>query len=165
KHSSDPGFMNIPLKVGIGPGFQVGRDCHCVVETKRGPFLGRVYWTGSAEADTGIADNVQGFENERVLRSPETGIFKPHARIGDMVEKGEIIASVNDNMIQAPFKGVLRGLLHEGHSVIPGLKVGDLDPRCDPALCNLISDKALAVGGGVLEAILSRQEIRNYLIN
>jgi xanthine dehydrogenase accessory factor len=43
------------------------------------------------------------------------------------------------------------------------LKIGDLDPRTDPRLAKVISDKALAVGGGVLEAILSRVEIRRHL--
>jgi len=57
--------------------------------------------------------------------------------------------------VKAPFPGVMRGLIHPGLQVNKGLKIGDVDPRDDPALCELVSDKALAVGGGVLEAILS----------
>lgn len=155
----------IPQVIGIGPGFLPGTNCQCVVETKRGPFLGRVYWQGGTEPDTGIPENVGGYENERVLRAPEAGIFGAKSRIGDIVNKGEEVASVNGVVIRAPFQGVIRGLLHDGIPVHPGMKVGDLDPRCDPLLCNLVSDKALAIGGGVLEAILSVPENRQKLGN
>jgi len=153
----------ISLKIGLGPGFFPGENCRCVVETKRGPFLGRVYWNEAAEADNGIPDMVEGFEKERVLRSPASGVFKAFVRIGDIVAKGEEIASVNESVIIAPFRGVIRGLLHEGLVVTPYMKLGDLDPRCDPLLCSLVSDKALAIGGGVLEAILSIPENRDKL--
>jgi xanthine dehydrogenase accessory factor len=155
----------IPLVIGIGPGFMPGENCHCVIESNRGPFLGRVYWHEATESDTGIPENVGGHESDRVLRSPEAGIFRAKSRIGDIVNKDEEVASVNGEKILAPFQGVVRGLLHEGIAVHPGMKVGDLDPRCDPLLCNLVSDKALAIGGGVLESILSvpgnRQKLGN----
>jgi len=153
----------ISLKIGLGPGFFPGENCQCVVETKRGPFLGRVYWNEAAEADNGIPDMVEEFEKERVLRSAASGVFKAFVRIGDIVEKGKEIASVNDTVIIAPFRGVIRGLLHDGLVVSPYIKLGDLDPRCDPLLCSLVSDKALAIGGGVLEAILSIPENRDKL--
>jgi len=153
----------IPQTIGIGPGFFPGENCDCVVETKRGPFLGRVYWHEPVESDTGIPENVNGYESERVLRSPEAGIFKAKCRIGDIVNENEEIASVNNVWIHSPFRGVIRGLLHEGVTVHPGMKIGDLDPRCDPLLCTLVSDKALAIGGGVLEAILSIPENRQKL--
>jgi len=50
---------------------------------------------------------------------------------------------------------VLRGLIASGSKVKAGLKIGDVDPRADVSACFTISDKALSVGGGVLEAILS----------
>jgi xanthine dehydrogenase accessory factor len=155
--------LSIPQVIGIGPGFFPGDNCDCVIETKRGPFLGRVYWHEPVESDTGIPENVNGYESERVLRAPEAGIFKAKSRIGDIVNENEEIACVNGVDILAPFHGVIRGLLHDGVSVHPGMKVGDLDPRCDPLLCSLVSDKALAVGGGVLEAILSIPENRQKL--
>ena len=55
------------------------------------------------------------------------------------------------------------GLFRFGLHVKEGLKIGDLDPRDDPRYCTLISDKSLALGGSVLEAILSRAEIRKEL--
>jgi xanthine dehydrogenase accessory factor len=57
----------------------------------------------------------------------------------------------------------LRGLIHPGIQVKAGMKIGDLDPRADPRLCSLVSDKSLAVGGAVLEAILSRPNLRAHL--
>jgi xanthine dehydrogenase accessory factor len=160
---------NMPLSrqvthIGIGPGFTVGKNCDCIVETKRGPFLGRVYWDGSAESDTGLPDKVGNFEKERVLRAPTNGKVKAFSRIGDLLEPGEIIAEVGNMQVTAPFKGVLRGMIHEGLEITTGLKIGDLDPRCDPLLCSLVSDKALAIGGGVLEAILSKEKLRSELI-
>jgi len=57
----------------------------------------------------------------------------------------------------------LRGLIHPDVEVFQGMKIGDLDPRNVPQLCNHVSDKALAIGGGVLEAILSKPELRPHL--
>ncbi|GAP06370.1 selenium-dependent molybdenum hydroxylase system protein, YqeB family [Anaerolinea thermolimosa] len=147
-------FDEVPLYIGLGPGFVAGKNCHAVIETVRGPFLGRVIWEGAAEADTGLPDPVNGMRETRVLRSPTDGILTPIARIGDLVDQGDPIAEVNGQVVLSPFPGVLRGLVHEGVQVTRGMKIGDVDPRKDPRLCQLVSDKALAVGGGVLEAIL-----------
>jgi xanthine dehydrogenase accessory factor len=153
----------IKLIVGLGPGFVAGENCHAVVETNRGHMLGRVIWKGAPQPDTGLPDAVLDRRAERVLRSPGEGILQTYVEIGEHVEIGQPIAEVAGKQILAPFKGVLRGLLRSGHPVTPGLKVGDVDPRDDPRYCTLISDKSLAVGGGVLEAILSRPELRPHL--
>ena len=151
------------LVIGLGPGFTAGRDCHAVVETNRGHYMGRVYWEGSAEPDTNIPESVANYDLDRVLRSPRSGIFEEKKMLGSIVRKGEVIAVVNWIPLQAPFPGALRGLLHSGLEVEEGTKVGDLDPRGETSYCYQISDKSLAVGGGVLEAILSRHEIRMLL--
>jgi xanthine dehydrogenase accessory factor len=159
----DLGMEAAPLVVGLGPGFTAGENCHAVIETKRGPFLGRVYWQGSAEPDSGLPDMVANHQFDRVLRAPMTGVIQAHARIGDHLEKGMIIAEVGSKPVFAPFSGMLRGLLKDGLLISEGVKIGDLDPRDDQRLCELVSDKALSVGGGVLEAILSRPEFRTLL--
>lgn len=146
--------------LGLGPGFIVGENCHAVIETQRGHFMGRVYYSGSAEEDTGIPDRVANFQRERVLRSPSSGIFHTKAEIGQHFKKGQEIAMVGETIINAPFTGMLRGLLHDGLPVTAGVKIGDIDPRKDPKLCELVSDKALAVGGGVLEAIFTQPGFR-----
>lgn len=155
KLPSDLGSDVAPLIIGLGPGFVAGNDCHAVVETNRGPFLGRVYWHGTAQVDTGIPEIVGGFRGERVLRASQDGILEPLTEIGQLLRQGETVARVNDVLITAPFDGVLRGLMQGGLSVQNGEKVGDVDPRGDPRLCWLVSDKALAVAGGVLEVILT----------
>jgi xanthine dehydrogenase accessory factor len=148
-----------PLVIGLGPGFTAGINCHTLVETQRSHTLGRVYWTGSANQDSGQPDG----DPRRVLRAPVAGLLTGHAEIGDHVEPGQILATVADTAVRAPFAGVLRGLLHPGLTVPKGLKIGDVDPRDERSACFLASDKALAIGGGVLEALLSRTEIRAQL--
>lgn len=152
-----------PLVVGIGPGFRVGQNCHAVVESNRGHHMGRVYWSGSAEDDTGIPETVSNFDVDRVLRAPASGHFEGRIQLASLVQKGDVIATVEDVPLQAPFDGVLRGILHDGLEVVKGMKVGDLDPRGIPMYCYTISDKSLAVGGGVLETLLSNSEIRSRL--
>jgi len=141
--------------VGLGPGFVAGVHCHAVIETNRGHDLGRVIWKGAAQADTGKPESVMGFEGDRVLRAPTAGVLRAQKEIGDLVGKDEVIATVNGQNITALFDGALRGLIHDGISVNANEKVGDLDPRCDSRYCFTISDKSLAVGGGVVEAVLS----------
>ncbi|HWQ03895.1 MAG TPA: selenium-dependent molybdenum cofactor biosynthesis protein YqeB [Longilinea sp.] len=143
-----------PLSIGLGPGFMAGKDCHAVVETKRGPFLGRVYWQGEAEPDSGIPESIANFSSERVLRTPVDGVFKETIPIGSFVEKGDLIACVGQWQLLAPFNGVVRGLVWDGLVVQRNMKIGDVDPRGDARLCRLISEKSLAIGGAVLEAIL-----------
>ncbi len=148
------------MVIGLGPGFIAGENCHAVVETNRGHFLGRVIWQGSAENDTGIPDQVQGFDAERVLRSPADGIVETCAEIGQTMQPGQIVARVAEHDIFSPFAGIVRGLIHAGLLVKSGTKIGDIDPRSDPRYCTLVSDKSLAVGGGVLEAILMQEDLR-----
>jgi xanthine dehydrogenase accessory factor len=149
-----------PLLIGLGPGFEAGRECHAIIETKRGHTLGRVIWDGRAADDTTIPDPVAGKDVNRVLRAPVAGIFFEEAELGSLIRQGERIANVDGSPLVAPFDGALRGLLRSGIPVHEGFKVGDLDPRNVQEYCSLVSDKALAVGGGVLEAILSWPEIR-----
>lgn len=153
KHKLDTLIDDAPLVIGLGPGFMAGRDCHAVVETQRGHNLGRVYWNGWAESDTGQPEPVRGFDVQRVLRAPGEGIFKARVAIGDFVRTGDLVATVNAEPLAAKFDGVVRGLLHDGLRVRTGLKVGDIDPRGVRDHCFQISDKARAIGGGVLEAV------------
>jgi xanthine dehydrogenase accessory factor len=163
KRPPELGKEAAPLVIGLGPGFVAGENCHAGVETNRGHNLGRVFWHGATEADTGIPEGVAARRSERVLRAPAAGVLVAHAEIGERLEAGQLLAEVARIPVRAPFKGVLRGLLHPGIEVAKNLKIGDLDPRDDPSFCSLVSDKALAVGGGVLEAILSQPEIRRRL--
>jgi xanthine dehydrogenase accessory factor len=127
---------------------------HAVVETQRGPSLGRVIWSGTAEADTGVPSPVLGVTEARVLRAPAAGTFRAARAIGDLVEAGELLGRVDAAAVHAEVAGMVRGLVADGVAVVAGGKLGDIDPRgtsVDPAA---VSDKARAVAAGVLEAIL-----------
>ncbi|MEA3439925.1 MAG: selenium-dependent molybdenum cofactor biosynthesis protein YqeB [Chloroflexota bacterium] len=151
--------------IGLGPGFSAGVNCHAAVETNRGHHLGRVVWRGALEADTGIPEEVMNRRAERVLRSPADGVLTTFVDIKERVGAGELIAEVAGEQVLAPFDGVLRGIMHPGIFVQQGRKIGDVDPRGDPSYCTQVSDKSLAIAGGVLEAILSRPELRSKLWN
>ena len=143
------------IVIALGPGFCAGRDCHAVIETQRGHNLGRVIRSGSAAPNTGIPGIIAGYGAERVLRAPADGLFMPKKSIGDIVKAGDCVAEVSGEPMLAAISGVLRGLLPEGSSVHKGMKSGDIDPRGIREDCLTVSDKSMAVAGGVLEAILS----------
>jgi xanthine dehydrogenase accessory factor len=148
-------LADAPLVIALGPGFTAGVDCHVVVETNRGHRLGRAIYHGSAEPDTGEPGLVGGKSRQRILRSPADGIMECIAAIGDRVEEGQTVARVTGQPVVALTDGVLRGLVRPGAVITKGLKIGDVDPRAEPSHCFLISDKSMAIAGGVLEAILS----------
>lgn len=149
-----------PVVIGLGPGFKAPENCHAVIETNRGKSLGTVILDGSAEADTGIPSPVGGVTSDRVLRAPCSGTVSSQKTIGEMVQSGEIIATVSDSAIEAKISGVLRGLIRDGTLVRKGQKVGDIDPRGDSQNCYTISDKARAIGRGTIEALKGLQSNR-----
>jgi xanthine dehydrogenase accessory factor len=154
----------VPLHIGLGPGFSAGENCHAVIETRRSHTLGRVYWQGRTQADSGLPEG----NPQRVLRAPIAGTISTQLKIGDLVEKGTVIAQIHsaaaDQVVEitSPFAGVLRGMIRPGIEVTEGMKIGDVDERNDPSVCNLVSDKALSVGGGVLEAILTKYPMADF---
>lgn len=151
------------LVVGLGPGCIVGKNCHCAVETNRGHFLGRVYWEGAPEEDTGVPGVVAGYAGERVLYSPCAGQVESFVEIGALVSASDLVMRVAGQEIRAPFAGIVRGLIQPGVWVEAETKIGDIDPRPEDFRCWSVSEKSLAIGGGVLEAILTKPEIRCLL--
>ena len=146
-----------PVVIGLGPGFTAGKDVHAVVESKRGHNLGRVILDGSAEPDTGKPGTVCGYSAERVVRALADGVINTIAEIGDRVQGGQTVAYVDGVPVTVQIGGVLRGLIHSGLYVTSGMKIGDVDPRGRREYCFSISDKARAIAGGVLEAMLYLQ--------
>lgn len=167
KQSPQPAYPADLFMIGLGPGFTAGENCQAVIETQRGHQMGRVIWRGAALPDTGIPEGLDGglsgVKVNRILRSPADGALHAAATIGEHLEAGQPVGEVAGQAILAPIAGVLRGIIRQGVHVWRGLKIGDIDPRDDPASCFLVSDKALAVGGGVLEALLTRPEMRQRL--
>ncbi|HFC11608.1 MAG TPA: EF2563 family selenium-dependent molybdenum hydroxylase system protein, partial [Anaerolineae bacterium] len=157
KRNIDTHIDQAPLVIALGPGFVAGQDCHAVIETKRGHWLGRVIWQGAAIPNTGIPGIIGGQGAERVLRASRAGTVSWRRAIGDRVQAGDVLGHVAGTAVLAPFAGVIRGQIAEGNQVKAGMKIGDVDARAAVEACFTISDKALSIGGGVLEAILTHR--------
>jgi len=185
KRNLGTSIMDAETVISVGPGFTAGVDCHCVVETKRGHNLGRCIWEGCAFPNTGVPGMIGGYDKERIIRASVDGVFFGRCSIGDLVEKGQTVGVVVESRsegvesqnagaenqaagaenriagaevpIYAQIDGVVRGLLQDGVVVKKGMKSGDIDPRGEVKSCFTVSDKASAIGGGVLEAICMRQ--------
>ncbi len=151
----DTRLTDAPLVIGLGPGFTAGENAHAVIETNRGHDLGRVYWQGSAEPDTGTPGLIGGEGIKRVQKAPADGIFTPKVEIGQQVAAGDLLAMIDGTELRSPLAGIVRGSIYPGTRVTRGLKIMDVDPRGERDHCFTASDKASALGGAVLEAILS----------
>ena len=176
-----------PLTIALGPGFTAGEDVDVVIETKRGHNLGRVIRKGSAYPNTGIPGIIGGYGAERVIHAPAAGILKNKSKIGDIVEKGQVIAIIEEAKdveenertqcesketkvtgengkikrieVTATLSGLLRGLIRDNYPVTKGFKIADIDPRKEElANCFTISDKARCIAGSVLEVICETLE-------
>lgn len=168
-----------PIVVALGPGFTAGVDCHAVIETQRGHNLGRVYYQGAAQPNTGIPGNLGGQDAQRAVRAPADGVFYAHRKIGDRLEAGDAVGrvisvdvSLTDSaarrlaaidrdasqplgiVVKTKIGGILRGVLHDGLKIAANTKIADVDPRGEAGYCFTVSDKSWAVGGGALEAVL-----------
>lgn len=162
KRNMDTSIDDAPLVLALGPGYTAGVDCHAAIETNRSHNLGRVIWAGTAEENTGDPGPLPGVpeDSSRVLRATVSGRFISFARIGDRLPAGDTIGVIQrpggeEASVLAPFTGIVRGLIHESTPVNAGMKIGDMDPRAEAEHAFTISDKSLAIGGGVLEAILT----------
>jgi xanthine dehydrogenase accessory factor len=143
------------LVIALGPGFTAGPDAHVVIETNRGHNLGRLLYSGQAESNTGVPGDIAGQSKLRVLRAPADGPFETELEIGASVKGGQVVARVDGKPLVSELDGTLRGLIRPGALVWSGLKVGDVDPRGKRDYCWTVSDKARAIGGSVLEAIMA----------
>ncbi|GAV26503.1 conserved hypothetical protein [Carboxydothermus islandicus] len=142
------------IVIGVGPGFTAPVEVHAVIETKRGHYLGRAIYQGSALPDTGIPGEIGGHTVKRVVYSPGRGKICWYFDFGQEVKAGEVIGTVGEKQIVAEVSGVIRGLIHPEVRVEEGMKIGDIDPRGIKEYAFTISEKALAVAGGVLEVLL-----------
>jgi len=160
KRKTDTRITDARLVIGVGPVFYAGRDVHVVVESNHSRNLGRVIFEGEAEKNTGMPVAIGGLTKERVVWSLRAGIFTSNREIGDSVVAGEVVGQVGDLLLEAPISGMLRGLIRSGVSVAKGSKLIEVDPVHDSITCNYITDKMLAIGEGVLKAIMLRLNTR-----
>ncbi len=157
KRNTGTRMTDAPVVIGIGPGFTAGEDCHFVIETQRGPSLGKIIHEGSAIPNTGIPGEIAGYTIERLLRASASGVMEPAAQIGDIVKKGQEVAVTGGVPVYARMSGIVRGMLQKGVYVEQGLKIGDIDAREKKELCYTISDKARKIGRGAVKAALYRE--------
>ncbi|MFH0725754.1 MAG: selenium-dependent molybdenum cofactor biosynthesis protein YqeB [Pseudomonadota bacterium] len=142
-----------PLVIGVGPGFTVPDEVHVAVESNRGHNLGRTIYAGTPEPHTGVPGLIGGFGRERLLRAPHAGTVHHVMAIGARVRKGDLVLHVDETPVLASIDGIIRGLIRE-MPVTAGRKLGDIDPRGEIVHCHTISEKARAIAGGVLEALI-----------
>ncbi|HVP15690.1 MAG TPA: selenium-dependent molybdenum cofactor biosynthesis protein YqeB [Terriglobales bacterium] len=155
KTNLDNRLEDAALVIGLGPGLEAGRHVHVAIETRRGHDLGRIVERGFTSPDTGEPGEIGGYARERLLRAPVSGTFESRRAIGERIAAGEEFGSVAGASIRAAIAGLVRGLLRPGLEVHAGQKIGDIDPRGDPALCRTISDKARTISGSVLEVVVA----------
>jgi len=146
-----------PLVIGLGPGFTAGVEAHVVIETNRGPNLGRIITEGEADPYTGEPIEIAGHSTDRYLYAPRAGMFRTPLDLGKRVEAGQVVGHVEGKPLIARVSGIIRGIVKDGLSVHAGAKLVDIDPRADPVYLSELSKKAWTIADAVLTVIRQRQ--------
>jgi xanthine dehydrogenase accessory factor len=153
KERSTSRVSDAPLVIGLGPGFKAGVESHLVIETNRGPKLGRIITEGEADAYTGEPIQIAGHSKDRYLYAPRAGVFHTPLDLAARVEAGQTVGDVEGEPLFARVSGIIRGIVKDGLSVKAGTKLVDIDPRGDPAYLSELSRKAWTIADAVLTAI------------
>jgi len=148
-----------PLTIGLGPGFVASETTDVVVETSW-EALGRVVTSGSALPLAGEPRAIAGIGRDRYVYAPVSGVFHTLFRIGDRVQRDEIVARIESAALLAPFAGVIRGLTRNGVSVSVGTKVLEIDPRSDAPVFRGIAERPARIADGVVDAIKTWMKAR-----
>jgi xanthine dehydrogenase accessory factor len=156
KERSTSRITDAPLVIGLGPGFRAGVEAHVVIETNRGPNLGRIITKGEADAYTGEPLEIAGHSKDRYLYAPHPGVFRTPYTLGDQVEEGQAVGEVGGTTLTVKVGGIIRGIVKDGLAVAQGAKLVDIDPRRDPAALIQISQKAWRIADSVLTVIRER---------
>lgn len=158
KERSASRITDAPLVIGLGPGFAAGVEAHVVIETNRGPNLGRIITEGEADAYTGEPLEIAGHSKDRYLYAPHPGVFRTPHTLGDQVEAGQVVGEVDGTTLTAKVGGIIRGIVKDGLAVAQGAKLVDIDPRRDRAALSQISQKAWRIADSVLRVIRDRDK-------
>lgn len=146
-----------PLVIGLGPGFRAGIEAHRVIETNRGPHLGRIIDEGEADPYTGEPLVIEGHGRDRYLYAPVAGTFRTAFEIGMVVEANQVVGEVGAVQLKTQVAGMIRGIAKDGLAVTAGTKLVDIDPRAREELASELSAKAWTIAEAVLEAIRTWQ--------
>jgi xanthine dehydrogenase accessory factor len=147
-------ISDAPLVIGVGPGFYAGRDVHIVVETNNSDKISKIILQGEAEPYDPVPLDVGGFTWERVIRNSREGVFHVLRDMGEIVRKGDSVASVDNETLFAGIDGVIRAIMRDGIFVKQKTKLAEIDPRPDPGLCDIIRPRMRVIAGGILEAVM-----------
>jgi xanthine dehydrogenase accessory factor len=146
-----------PLVIGLGPGFRAGETVHVVIETNRGPHLGRVLTEGSADSYTGEPISIEGYKRERYSYASTSGTFHTTRDVGMSVQAGDVLGRIGTHELHAQVSGIIRGLTRDGIGVIQGTKVAEIDPRGQEELISGIAERPRKIAEGVLAAIQEKR--------
>jgi xanthine dehydrogenase accessory factor len=141
-----------PVVIGLGPNFRVGENVDIAVETAYGAQLGAVIECGGTQPLEGEPRELGGHGRDRFVYAPLAGVQHTLYRIGDRVEAGTIIGTIDGVELRAPLSGWLRGLAHDGAQVEQGNKVVEVDPDGEAPRQGL-GERPRRIAEGVLLAV------------
>lgn len=141
------------ISIGLGPGFEVGRNCSVAIETAWGESLGQIVRSGPTLALAGEPRLLGDAGRERFVYAPQAGLWRTTLDIGSSVEAGQIVGRLGDLPVAAPITGALRGLTHDGVTVRERQKIVEVDPRRPPDVYGL-GVRPDAIARGVQAAIV-----------
>lgn len=147
------------ITVGLGPGFTVGKNCDAAIETKPGQE-GKTLTNGSTLAADGVSRKLGGMGSERFVYTASAGLWRTALDVGARVYKGFPLGLLGETTIEAPFDGVLRGIVRDGSNVPRGVKLVEIDPRGRKAQWTGIDDKGSAIAQATCLAVRTLQQER-----
>jgi len=141
------------LTIGLGPNFVAALNADLVIETAWGDELGTVKRAGGARPLSGDPNPIEGHSRDRFVYAPSAGRFRTQRSIGDRVERGDPIGTIDGLALPAPLSGVIRGLVHDGVEVSQGAKLVEVDPRGEPGAGYGLGERPKRIATGVLRAL------------
>jgi xanthine dehydrogenase accessory factor len=138
--------------IGLGPGFTAGTNCDFAIET-RPAKTGRILQQGATDAADGVARRVGGAGAERFVYSAIPGRWHTAIEIGTRIFRDFIVGHLGDEVVRAPFDGILRGVVRDGTEVPAGVKLLEVDPRGRGASWTGTDSRARIIATAVTKAV------------
>ncbi|WP_296556980.1 hypothetical protein [Pigmentiphaga sp.] len=145
-----------PLLIGIGPGFNAGRNCSVAIESAWGQDLGKVIWEGPTATLAGEPQALNGAGRERYVYAPASGTWRTPCQVGQTVKPGQIVGYLGTTAVSAPIGGTLRGLAHDNAIATERQKVVEVDPSPQASISGL-GARPSVIARGVLNAATTRR--------
>ena len=156
---TDTSMADAPIVIGIGERFVPGKNCHASVIAYRAGYRGLVRYEGSDLPEDLPADSIRVRGNTFCIQVPGAGLFYPVCEIGDAVSQGDTLAVVDSEPVVCLQDGMVCGILAEGTPVSASRFCAEIYTGKNRSRLLRTPEEMLAVGGGVLEALLHFREI------